>query len=89
MAVASPVAEHGPSGTEASAAAAPRLWSTGSLVLAHGLSFSSACGNLPGPGTEPVSPALAGGFFIIEPPGKAPVTFHLPHTPQLNRAFKM
>ena len=27
--------------------------------------------NLPGPGIEPVSPALAGGFFITEPPGKA------------------
>ena len=27
-------------------------------------------GDLPGPGTEPVSPALAGGFFTTEPPGK-------------------
>ena len=30
-------------------------------------------GNLPNPGTEPrppVSPALAGGFFHTEPPGK-------------------
>ena len=30
-------------------------------------------GNLPNPGTEPrppVSPALAGGFFTSEPPGK-------------------
>ena len=27
-------------------------------------------GDLPDPGIEPVSPALAGGFFIIEPPGK-------------------
>ena len=26
--------------------------------------------DLPDPGTEPVSPALAGEFFIIEPPGK-------------------
>ena len=26
--------------------------------------------NLPDPGTEPVSPALAGGFFTTEPPGK-------------------
>ena len=26
--------------------------------------------DLPGPGIEPVSPALAGGFFTIEPPGK-------------------
>ena len=27
-------------------------------------------GHLPDPGIEPVSPALAGGFFTTEPPGK-------------------
>ena len=27
---------------------------------------------LPDPGIEPVSPALAGGFFTTEPPGKPP-----------------
>ena len=27
-------------------------------------------GALPGPGIEPKSPALAGGFFTTEPPGK-------------------
>ena len=27
-------------------------------------------GDLPDPGIEPVSPALAGGFFTTEPPGK-------------------
>ena len=27
-------------------------------------------GDLPDPGTEPRSPALAGGFFTTEPPGK-------------------
>ena len=27
-------------------------------------------GDLPIPGTEPKSPALAGGFFTTEPPGK-------------------
>ena len=27
-------------------------------------------GNLPDPGMEPTSPALAGGFFPAEPPGK-------------------
>ena len=26
--------------------------------------------DLPGPGMEPVSPALGGGFFTTEPPGK-------------------
>ena len=28
-------------------------------------------GDLPDPGIEPKSPALAGGFFTTEPPGKA------------------
>ena len=34
-----------------------------------GLPFPSL-GDLPGPGIKPVSPALAGGFFTNEPPGK-------------------
>ena len=34
-----------------------------------GLPFPSP-GTLPDPGTEPMSPALAGGFFTTEPPGK-------------------
>ena len=38
--------------------------------MAHGLSCSEAWGNLPRPGFEPVSLALAGGFFTTEPPGK-------------------
>ena len=29
-----------------------------------------APGDLPDPGIEPMSPALAGGFFTTEPPGK-------------------
>ena len=34
-----------------------------------GLPFPSP-GDLPNPGTEPLSPALAGKFFTSEPPGK-------------------
>ena len=34
-----------------------------------GLPFSSP-GDLPYPGIKPESPALAGGFFTAEPPGK-------------------
>ena len=34
-----------------------------------GLSFPSP-GDLPNPGTEPVSPALVGRLFTTEPPGK-------------------
>ena len=41
----------------------------GAQVLEHGL---NSCGtwDLPGPGIEPVSPALAGRVFTTEPPGK-------------------
>ena len=35
-----------------------------------GLPFPSP-GNLPDRGMEPMSPALAGGFFTAEPPGKS------------------
>ena len=35
----------------------------------HGLLFPSP-GDLPDPGIEPESPALTGGFFTNEPPGK-------------------
>ena len=38
-----------------------------------GLPFPSP-GDLPNPGTEPVSPALAGRFFTIEPEGKSFLT---------------
>ena len=32
----------------------------------------------PGPGIEPMSPALAGGFFTTEPPGKPmPLVFKI------------
>ena len=36
-----------------------------------GLPFPSP-GDLPDPGIEPASPALTGGFFIIEPPRETP-----------------
>ena len=32
-------------------------------------------GDLPGPGLEHVSPALAGGFLTTAPPGKSPYLF--------------
>ena len=37
--------------------------------MAHGLSCS-VMWDLPGPGLEPVFPALAGGFLTTVPPGK-------------------
>ena len=53
----------------ASVVAAPELKSTDSVVVAHGLSCSGLWG-LPRPEMEPMSLALAGGFFTSEPPGK-------------------
>ena len=76
--VASLVAEHGlqARGLQqlwhvASAVVAHRLQSAGSAVVVHGLSCSAACGNLPRPGLEPVSLALAGRFLTTVPPGKS------------------
>ena len=55
------------------------LGARASVVVACGLSSCGAraqmlCSvwDLPGPGLEPVSPALAGGFLTTEPPGKTP-----------------
>ena len=42
-----------------------------SAVVTHGLDLFCGMCDLPGPGTEPVSPALPGGFFTTEPPGKS------------------
>ena len=58
------------------------LLAVASLVAAPGLSSCGSwaqlpCGmwNLPGPGIEPVSPALAGGFLTTGPPGKPTLWF--------------
>ena len=58
--------------------------SCGSRALAHRL---NSCGvralllcsmwDLPHSGVEPVSPALAGGFFTTEPPGKPSIEMFL------------
>ena len=42
-----------------------------------GLPFPSL-GDLPNPGTEPTSPALAGRFFTTEPPGKLDTSMLFP-----------
>ena len=52
-----------------SAVAAPGLYSTGSKLWCMGL-VALRCGNRPGLGTDPVSPALAGRFLTPEPCGK-------------------
>ena len=43
-----------------------------SVLVAFGLCCSTACGIFLNQGSNPVSPALAGGFFPTEPPGKPP-----------------
>ena len=71
IAVASLVEEHGLYAhglqqlwTVGSVVVARRLQSTASVVVAH------STWDPPGPGLEPVSPALAGGFLTTAPPGK-------------------
>ena len=46
------------------------LWSMGSIAVAHGPSCSSDRWDLPGPGIELMSPALAGRVLTTEPQGK-------------------
>ena len=48
------------------------LWSTGSIVVVHGLSCFMACGIFPDQGSN-LSPAFASGFFTTEPPRKLQV----------------
>ena len=68
----------GPSSCRAQA-----LGALASMVVVGGFSFCSTGAelspgmwDLPGPGIEPMSPALAGGFFTTEPPGKPSQAFY-------------
>ena len=49
---------------------APRLESTGLIVVVQGPTWLYSMCDLPGSGVEPMSLALAGGFFTTDPPGK-------------------
>ena len=49
-----------------------RLWNTDSVAVVHRLNCFRW--DLPESGTEAVSPALAGGFFTVEPPRKSSVS---------------
>ena len=51
--------------------AAPRLPSTGSVVLANRLHCSTACGLFPDQGSHPCLLPLGGELLITEPPGKS------------------
>ena len=82
IAVASLVGGARALGVWASVVVARGLSSCGSRALEHSL---SSCGtwaqllhgmwDLPGPGIEPMSPALAGGLLTTAPPGKSPIYF--------------
>ena len=54
----------------ATAVAEHRLWSTGSVLVLHGLSCCEARGILPYQGSNPGPGALAGRLFTTAPPGK-------------------
>ena len=43
--------------------------------------------DLPGPGIEPMSPALAGGFFTAEPPGKPMLYEEWPKNKKIKKNF--
>ena len=45
------------------------VWHTGSVVVAHRLSCSAACGIFSDQGWNPCPPALAGRFLTTVPPG--------------------
>ena len=68
-------------GVQASLVVAHGLSSCVSRALEHRLNSCGGwalllCGMLPGPGIEPVSPALAGRFSTIKPPGKSLNSFN-------------
>ena len=77
IAVASLMTEHKPQGWQASVVSVCGLSSFSSWDLEYRLyicvtqaQLPHGMWNLPGSGIEPVSPTLAGRFFITEPPGK-------------------
>ena len=65
IAVASLAAKH-----RLQACGIQQLWHTGSVVVAHGAQLLCGMWDLPRPGLEPMSPALADGFLTTVPPGK-------------------
>ena len=92
IAVASLVAEHGLLGTQVSVVVAHGLTSCGLRALECRL---SSCGtwalllrdmwDLPRPGLEPMSPALAGGFLTTVPTGKSQDLFSYLCLPRYRR----
>ena len=68
------VVVRGPLGAVASPVADQRLQSVGFGSCGTRAELPLGLGTLPGPGIEPVSSALTGGFLITEPPGKSKTT---------------
>ena len=48
----------------------PGLQRTGSIVVVHRAKLLCGMWDISGSDIEPILPALAGGFFTTEPPGK-------------------
>ena len=67
---------------------------TGFVLFCFVFNFFFLMWDLPGPGLEPVSPALAGGFLTTAPPGKPALTGFCMlgqsffFSPKLQRLFK-
>lgn len=59
--------------SEGSGIVAHRLQSTGSVVVVHGAQSIGTMCEHPGPGIEPVTPALASRFSTAGPPDKPPL----------------
>ena len=55
-----------------------------SVVVAHRLSCSEACGIAPNQRSDPVSTALASRFFTTEPPGKPTLIYKIKSLSVLN-----
>ena len=76
---------------------AQALGEQASVVVAHGLSSWRARAqllhgmwDLPGPGLEPVSSVLAGGFLSTAPPGESLLTdFYTPNTSSFPKKFDL
>ena len=60
-----------------SVVAAPKLQSTGFSGCGARAQLLHSIWDLPRPGIEPMSPALEGGFFTTEPPGKPLYVFEV------------
>ena len=72
-----------------SAAAAPGLWSTGSVVVAHGLSRPLACGIFPDRGSDSCLLQRQGDSLPLSHQGSPPFRFDEVLTEEMNPMLKL